>query len=295
MLRRLALLVALLVPTAGLAQATGEVLVVPSTFGRDSCASPAVISIAWYSLVTPLTATQSVTPDFYRIKVSNTSGCADSSGSVVTGTLVDTITASAQAQRYPTAPDTLTALELFNLAGVTSCTAAAATIYVCVEHWPWGGGASSATPKWKGIGQAKLEVGDPPVPASVSVTPGDSSLFVSWTDGTSTGVTATSYDVTAVGASGTVTQNFTGKSNQRLPGLTNGVTYTVTVTAVSAGGNRSIASEAATGVPQHVSDFWEQYQDIPGHREQGGCGGGPAGVLSLLGVALALRGLRRRS
>jgi Fibronectin type III domain len=295
MLRRLALLAALLVPSAGLAQATGEVLVIPSTFGRVSCASPATISIAWFSLVTPLTFPTSATPDFYRIKVSNTSGCADSSGSVVTGTLVDTVTASGQTQVYPTPPDTLTALELFSLAGVTDCTAAAATAYVCVEHWPNGGGASGATPKWKGIGQAKLEVDDPPVPVIVSVAPGDSSLFISWIDGTSTGVTATKYNVTAVGSTGSSTLTFTSKSNQRFHGLTNGVTYTVTITAVSAGGNESLASAEATGTPQHVSDFWEQYQDVPGRREEGGCGGGPAGALSLLGVALALRGLRRRS
>jgi MYXO-CTERM domain-containing protein len=43
-----------------------------------------------------------------------------------------------------------------------------------------------------------------------------------------------------------------------------------------------------------VSGFWEQYR-ADGGIEQGGCGGGPAGALALLGVALALRRLRRRS
>jgi hypothetical protein len=132
---------------------------------------------------------------------------------------------------------------------------------------------------------------------SVSVAAGDGALYVSWADGTDNGVAATSYRVTAeaVGNPGdTHTESFTGKSNQRISGLTNGVTYSVTVIAVSAGGNRSLASEPVTGTPQHVADFWEQYQEAGG-REQGGCGGGPAGVLSLLGVALALRGFRRRS
>jgi uncharacterized protein (TIGR03382 family) len=43
-----------------------------------------------------------------------------------------------------------------------------------------------------------------------------------------------------------------------------------------------------------VDAFWQQYQGAGG-VEQGGCGGGPAGAASLLVVALALAGARRRS
>jgi hypothetical protein len=102
--------------------------------------------------------------------------------------------------------------------------------------------------------------------------------------------------VTASGSTGVTTQTFTGKTNNRVTGLTNGVTYSVTVTSLSGGDNESAASApAVTGTPEAVSSFWDLYVAEPGHREQGGCGGGPAGLVSLLGVALALRGLRRRS
>jgi NCAIR mutase (PurE)-related protein len=130
---------------------------------------------------------------------------------------------------------------------------------------------------------------------NVSVEPGDTALFVSWEDGTDSTVAAVSYNVTAAGSTGTRTQNFTSVSGlHRVTGLTNGTSYSVTVTSVSAGGNESLASVAATGTPAPVIGFWEEYTKSAGH-EQGGCGGGPAGLVSLLGVALALRGLRRRS
>jgi hypothetical protein len=148
-------------------------------------------------------------------------------------------------------------------------------------------------------GSATLVVSPPPVPVAVSVAPGDTALYVSWADGIDNGVAAASYDVTAVASSppntaDTHTQSFTGTSSNRVTGLTNGVTYAVTVRSVSAGSNRSAWTAEVYGTPAPVSDFWDAYQ-VAGGREQGGCGGGPAGLVSMLGVALALRGLRRRS
>jgi hypothetical protein len=141
----------------------------------------------------------------------------------------------------------------------------------------------------------------------VSVQPGDSALYVSWGAGTSTtsSVATDHYEVTmTVTAKGTppdpvtthAAQSFTGTSG-RYTGLVNGVTYAATVVAVSAGGNASDPSAvtaAATGKPQPVLDFWEQYQ-AAGGLDPGGCAGGPAGVLSLLGVAALVRAIRRRS
>ena len=93
----------------------------------------------------------------------------------------------------------------------------------------------------------------------------------------------------------THTQNFTGKVSQRLSGLTNDGHL---LGDRHGGVGRRQSSRwlpiAATGTPQPVTGFWDQYTRRR-RREQGGCGGGPAGVVSLLGVALALRGLRRRS
>jgi hypothetical protein len=148
-------------------------------------------------------------------------------------------------------------------------------------------------------GSASLVLSPPPVPVNVSVAAGDSALYVSWADGVANGVAAASYEVTAVAstppdAADTHTQSFTGKTNNRVTGLTNSVIYSVTVRSVSAGSNRSEWTAAVFGTPAPVSDFWDVYKSAEG-VEQGGCGGGPAGLVSLLGVALALRGLRRKS
>jgi hypothetical protein len=290
MIRRLALLAALLGPATAFAQAAGEVIITPSAFGRSDCTSTdKLVTLSWNSSVVP------VTGDLYRILVSTTSGCPTGS----TTTLADNLSATTAIQGYPTTGSTLTRQAFVQAAGITDCTANA-TIFVCVQHWPSNG--SSGTLKATATGNAALEVSPPPIPINVSVSPGDSALFVSWTDGTlnadgtTSTVAATSYNVTATNplvATDTRTRNFTGKTNQRISGLTNGTTYDVTVTAVSAGGNESASSLAATGQPAPVSGFWEQYR-AAGGIEQGGCGGGAAGVGSLLVLALALAAARRR-
>jgi hypothetical protein len=291
MLRRLALLVALLSPAVGLAQASNEVVVDPAAFVLSDCTSTRSILLSWNSSVAPTLGT---TPDFYRVLVSNTSGCPATSGTQVTGTLID-VTATGVTQSYPPALTTVTPIDFLSRAGITAATCPTSTVtaYVCVQLWPNGGG-STGSPRSTATGSAKLEVSPPSIPVNVAVAPGDSALFVSWADGTDSSVAAVSYNVTAVGGTGPVTKNSTSKS-YRLGGLTNGVTYSVTVTSMSAGGMESVASAAVSGTPQAVANFWGNYTGVTGHQEQGGCGGGPAGVVSLLGVALALRGLRRRS
>jgi hypothetical protein len=134
----------------------------------------------------------------------------------------------------------------------------------------------------------------------VRVSPGDTALYVGWdVNPEGTGVTASSYDVTAVAvdpadALDTHTQSFTGLSNNRISGLKNNVTYAVTVRSISPGSNASDPTDPVNGIPQLVNGFWEQYT-AGEHREQGGCSGGQAGLLSLLGLALGLRRFRRRS
>jgi hypothetical protein len=288
MIRRLALLVALLLPSAGLAQA-GSLAVVPTAFGASDCtASPRAVTITWTSSSTVAV----VTDDVYRIFLSTGSIACSAATTGVTQFRQD-IQASTLTQTYPAAGDL--ALTTSNvIVGASTTCGTTATINVCVQHV----GTASTTPKGYALGTVTYEAVAPPVPVSVSVQPGDSSLFVTWAAGTSTGVAAASYNVTATPASGAPTvQGYTGRSNNRISGLINGVTYAVTVTAVSAGGNESVASSpAVSGTPEPVSGFWEQYKNAGG-VEQGGCSGGPAGVLALLGVALALamRGLRRRS
>jgi hypothetical protein len=297
MLRRLTLILALLSPFAAFAQAAtaGQVLAVPSIFGTKHCASGNSIYITWLTVPTVLTG------DFYRIKVSNSSECPDSTTDVTTTIWKDRLLATdaTATPRYPLIGDPVeTPAAFFAKAGFNVCpTTANPTVtggkaYACVAHYLSGG----TTPVWSNSTEVTFEVLAPPVPTGVTVSPGDSSLYVSWVDGPSTGVSATKYNVTATGSTGATTQTFTGRTNNRVTGLTNGVTYSITVTSLSAGDNESIASTpAVSGTPEAVNSFWDLYVAEPTHREQGGCGGGAAGLVSLLGVALALRGLRRRS
>jgi hypothetical protein len=287
MLRRLAVLIALLSPAAGLAQTSGEVLIIPAAFGVADCTSTTTfVSLSWMS---PLTITVG---DIYRVYVGTTSSCPTTG--TPTGTqLGSDIAATSQTQTYDS---TLTRADFISKAGVASCSASTVspTIYVCVQHLVVGGGTVRTTMS----GSAPLVLSPPPVPVNVSVAPGDGALFVSWADGASTGVAAASYRVTAVAqgnAGDTHTESFTGRSNNRIGGLTNNVTYDVTVTSVAAGSNESLPSAVVSGTPQPVNGFWEQYTGIDGHHEQGGCGGGAAGLFSLVGLALAMRRLRRRS
>jgi hypothetical protein len=294
MIRRLTLILALLSPFAAFAQtvAAGQLLAVPSIFGTKHCASGNSIYITWLTVPVVLAG------DYYRIKVSNTSDCPDSSTTITTTIWKDRLLATdaTATPRYPLLGTPVeTPADFFAKAGFNVCPpppVAGGKAYACVAHYV----ANGTTPVWSNSTEATFEVLAPPVPEQVTVTPGDSSLYVSWVDGPSTGVNATKYNVTATGSTGATTQTFTGRTNNRVTGLTNGVTYSVQVIALSAGDNESAASTpAVTGTPEAVNSFWDLYEAEPGHREQGGCGGGPAGLVSLVGVALALRGLRRRS
>lgn len=288
MTRRLALILALLSPAAALSQGTpaaGAVTIVPDTFGRDDCTSTASVGLTWTSTVTPASPVAG-NNEIYRVWVSTNTNCPATGtplSATQLGSDLDAVTAT---QSYPTA---LTRQSFIAEAGIAACTADQ-TISVCVQHLA--GGAAKAVAS----GTAELQVEPPPVPVNVVVAPGDSALFVSWAAGTNSIVAAVSYNVTAVAAQGNTlarTQNSVGRSH-RIDGLTNNTVYNVTVTSLSAGGNESAPSATVSGTPEPVSDFWDLYAKAKG-PEQGGCGGGPAGLFSLLGVALALRGLRRRS
>jgi hypothetical protein len=289
MIRRLALLFALLGPAVALGQTAGNLVVVPTAFGAGDCATtPRAVTITW----TSTSALAIATGDVYKIYLSTASIACSSATPGVTQFRTD-VTASSLTQTYPGTGDaSLSTAQA--IAGASIACGTTATINVCVQHV----GTSSTTPKGYAQGTVEYEAVAPPVPTGVTLQPGDSSLFVSWTGGSSTGVPAVSYTVRAVATANAADfkeQSFTGTSNNRISGLTNGVTYSVTVRAVSASGNLSgFSTDVALGTPQPVSGFWEQYKKDQG-IEEGGCGGGPAGAVALLGVALALRGLRRRS
>jgi hypothetical protein len=284
MTRRLALILALLSPLAGSAQTAGNVTILPAAFGVDDCTSTSTsVLLSW------TTTSAIVDGDQYRVYVSTNSTCGTTPLTV--GKIGSDFAAATPTQSFTGG---LTRSEFITASGA-SCSAggAGSTLWVCVQH-------VRGTVVQAGMsGSATLVVSPPPVPISVSVAPGDTALYVSWADGADNGVAAASYEVTAVAstpanAADTHIQNFTGKTGNRVTGLTNGVTYAVTVRALSAGSNRSAWTTEVLGTPAPVADFWDAYTEAKG-REQGGCGGGPAGLVSLLGVALALRGLRRRS
>jgi hypothetical protein len=303
MICRLALLLALLSPAAALAQTTpaaGTVVISPATFGSADCTSTtAKVGLTWTSSSTPVAGANEI----YRVWVSTDTSCP-STGTPTGATQLPgelpggDIAAVTATQSYL---PTLTRSDFITKAGITGITRCTTdkTIYVCVQHL-----ASGGTAKDVATGNALLQVEPPPVPINVVVSPGDSALFVGWEagtkkpDGTTSTVAAVSYNVTAVAqanALDTRTKNSVNTS-YRIDGLVNDRTYGVTVASVSAGGNVSAATNAVFGTPLLVNGFWEQYTDAGGH-EPGGCGGGPAGLVALLGVALALalRGLRRRS
>ncbi len=288
MIRRLALIVALLSPVSALAQAAGTVVLTPSAFGPSDCTSTTTsVNLSWTSSGTFLAG------DTFSVYVAMSQNCPASATPTPTGTLLATgLVAASASGTYPVT-GTLTRKDFLDKAGVVAC--GASTIHVCVQHWT--GSGTGLSVKGTATGSADLVVSPASIPVNVTVAPGESALFVSWADGTDSAVPAVSYNVTAVSSTPpeTHTANFNGRTNQRLSGLTNGVTYAVTVTSVSAGGIESQPSVGVvTGTPQAVNGFWEQYT-AGEHREQGGCSGGQAGLISLLGVALALRGLRRRS
>jgi hypothetical protein len=291
MIRRLALILALLSPAAAFAQIAGNVLILPAAFGINDCTSTSkYVTFSWTSSLTP------VAGDVYRVFVSSGStATCPSTGTPAGYQYGGDIPALTTTQGYPVT-GTLSRATFILDAGVTTCPVGgtSTTLSVCVQHVA----AVGSTVRTTATGSVPLELKLPPVPINVSAQPGDASLLVSWADGTEAGSAPTSYRATATDPlhpSDTKTASTTGKSVW-VTGLTNGVTYTVTVIAVSAGSNESGPSTAVvTGTPQVVNGFWEQYKADPAGREVGGCGGGPAGLVSLLGVALAMRGLRRRS
>jgi uncharacterized protein (TIGR03382 family) len=83
----------------------------------------------------------------------------------------------------------------------------------------------------------------------------------------------------------------------RVENLENGVTYTITATALDSADNESAASEAEQGTPVLTRGFFDRYVEAQG-QEMGGCGAAAGGltggwVLAVLGFWLSSR--RNRS
>lgn len=162
-------------------------------------------------------------------------------------------------------------------------------IWICA-HWY----DSTSTKNGYASGKFVLQLAAPASPTGVTVSAGDSKLYVSWAASSGGTVTADHYIAYATPAGGTpIPSDRTTSTNATITGLTNGTPYDVTVIAYSVGGNPSAASSpAVSGTPQPSADFWDVYK-ASGGVERGGCASGPGGALSIVAAA-ALLALRRR-
>lgn len=310
MLRRALIFLCLVAPLAAGAQTTDGVIitlrdssgnVLTTPLGRIRCSgAPGFddprVSFTW-SLV-PATATTPAyaTNDTYRLSATKDSVCptspTDGAG------LLDSVEAISATGSYPASGSTLLLSTVLAKIPV-DCSASSAdlTIRLCVSLVRGSNGAVDKTINNSFV----MQLAAPPSPVSLSVTPGDSALNISWTPGT-VGAGQADNDrylvlVTPRNAAddpGGRRTKLTATTSWRQAGLINGVLYDVVVGAISAGGNPSELAVIGTGTPAPVNDFYTQYK-ADGGREEGGCAGGPAGLLSLLGLGAALRLLRRRS
>lgn len=258
--------------------------------GECSNQPPDRLAFQW----TPSTAATS-----YDLYVSDTSGCPQK-GSTVNGVTSTANTNSIQTGIGQTSlNEGDTAATVLSKAAV-ACSSATTSLFLCV--FATGSNASTTTPL--ATGTLQLDLVAPAAPNLLGVSPGDGSLKVSWSVGAGsadagTSGSANSYRVYYAPADGSAAEKFaafsgSGTTSGRVTGLTNGVTYDVTVTALTIGSNESARSSALTGTPIPVEDFWRLYQNAGG-REQGGCATGAAGLAALVALApLVLRRKRRR-
>jgi MYXO-CTERM domain-containing protein len=193
---------------------------------------------------------------------------------------------------------TVNAADVATATQVPCTTASEKTIvYLCV-HWVDSGGNKKGVAK----GNFIMQLVAPTAPTGVGVNPGSSKLVVNWTANPTTPTETDHYTARAFtnGAAAdatpvsTATTNSGATTTATIQGLANDTPYDVDVIAYSLGGNPSPPSTPRlTASPVPTADFWTVYKDRGG-QEQGGCGGGPGGLVSLLGLA-ALGALRRRN
>ncbi|HUL61408.1 MAG TPA: fibronectin type III domain-containing protein [Anaeromyxobacteraceae bacterium] len=290
MLRRAALLVSLVLPCAAAAQTTASMSFSTSTIDKDQCGNASVPFAVNFTVGTPASFDFStVTFQVREAKTSDCSGTENSDYFVLTGTPVT----SGATGTYPPASVSFTANDVTNKVGLTCNETADQTITFCVKLM--NGGTEITTSGYtQASGTVTVQLGVPPKPTITSIQAGDKALFVYWQAGTGGTASSEKFSATAkLNGNAVSACPRTSATNCRIDGLQNGVTYTVTVTAYSSGGNPSPESDPMSGTAVPVDDFWSLYKK-DGGREAGGCGAGGAGALALLGVAAALRRVRRR-
>ncbi|GEJ55510.1 fibronectin type III domain-containing protein [Anaeromyxobacter diazotrophicus] len=232
----------------------------------------------------------------YDLYVSDTAGCPIPSTNTNTNAHTNSFVTGVASSSYTG----ITAATLLSKVPIQCTSTTNSVAYICV--FAAGTNANSGSPL--ATGSVQLDLASPAKPNLLSLTPGDGSLNANWDLGTGSAAAGTigsanSFRVHYAPADGSAAQQyreFTGASTRsgRVTGLTNNVPYTVTVTALTIGGNESLPSDPITGSPIPVDDFWRLYQNAGG-REQGGCASGAAGLAALVALApLVLRRKRRR-
>jgi len=297
MLRRLAVLAFL---SAAPALASAQTITIAESNDQDQtiniaeCNNTAQDTISFQWTVATTTVTTS-----FDLFVSNTSGCptasSTSNSNAVTTQIQPNIPGTATTGSFSGGQ---TAGQLLQNIGIPSCTSATTAIFFCV----FAPGAQGTTAAALATGSLKVDLLGPPAPTITSITPGDGALNVTWLNGAGSadaGTTgaATNYNIFAVPLDGSASEKLFlkvtgGKMNGRIEGLINDKEYSVTVTALTVGGNESPRSDPATGTPVEILDFWRLYQQDQG-REQGGCATGAAGLTALLALAPLLWRRRR--
>jgi hypothetical protein len=132
----------------------------------------------------------------------------------------------------------------------------------------------------------------PSAPVIGEASPEDSSASVTFSATTDAATVTAQYRVTG-------TTDFVGSTDAvtgtvgviKVPGLTNGTSYDVQLTATDAAGNVSTPSAIATVIPVHTVGFFGTAR-ANGSTEQGGCSA-TGSLLPLAGLALALALIRK--
>jgi fibronectin type III domain protein len=306
MLRRAAVLACLLAPLAARAQTATLTVSPTTTFGKADCvvagdAADPAISLSW--TVVPPSGSVPGAGWEYKVKALPSGGNCTSENTDTYQLNQSTLSWVSNTSSYPgTTSETLFLSDLVATAGLSCSASLDQRVVLCVQLF---NGTTISTVVSQ---EVTIQLAAPVAPKGVTVTPGDTALNVAWGSVTTTPA-ADRYRVTAstvtcdpvpalltpacLGAvAATAT---TSGTSLRLGGLTNLTTYGVQVYAISTGGNESPASSPpVAGTPADVRDFWDEYKSAQG-VEEGGCGGGPAGLVSLLAVAGLALSLRRRS
>jgi uncharacterized protein (TIGR03382 family) len=265
------------------------------------------VGLTWTTTLVNPSASPAFAGTTYRLFAGNQAFTTDATkGELCTVTTGDTSTFTSgqvggdflSTQQNITAPRGYNLKEIATASGYGGCGTADSgkTIYLCFQ-WRDSNGVVG------GVATSSVLTTDfiaPQPPTAATTTPGDSVLHLNCAAGTDD----TQFKALAQSTDTRDTQphwssQVRGCSNLSVSGLTNHVTYDVSIYGLDdannpsrdSSGNLAFASTTGTPIPTH--DFWDQYH-TDGGPEQGGCNTGGATAAGLAGALSILVALRRR-